>query len=315
MLYQLSIPEVNGIETPPYINIGKMKNVGFDLELGYSNSSSNNKFHYGLNATISHYINEVEKLSEGVNEEVIMGNYRNINYLRSAKGRAFPEFYGYIVDGIFQTQEEVDNYPVAFGEEGTYNKPGRFKYRNINDDNVIDDNDMTYIGSPHPDLTGGLNVNLSYGNFDLNMFFYGSYGNDIINLARRNIDFGMFDGNYSKDVLYKSWGSPYLDNNENAKLPIHDLNDGSIQPSTAFIEDGSFLRLKNLRLGYTFTPNIISKLNFQNLYIYAQMTNLFTITGYSGLDPELSSSVDRMGLDLGAWPTPRQIIFGINLGL
>jgi hypothetical protein len=136
----------------------------------------------------------------------------------------------------------------------------------------------------------------------------------MINLVRRNIDFGMFEGNYSKDVLYRSWGSPYLENNEDALLPIHDLSDGSIQPSTAFVEDGSFLRLKNLRIGYSLPNSLISK-NLKNFRVYSQVTNLFTITKYSGLDPELNSGGGNLGLDLGAWPTPRQIIFGVEIGL
>ncbi|MFA6702703.1 MAG: TonB-dependent receptor [Dysgonamonadaceae bacterium] len=315
MLYQLSIPVVSGIATAPFVNIGEMKNTGFDFELGYHNTAISGKLKYSITATISSYANEVVKLSDEINEEIIMGDYRQINYLRSSKGRSFPEFYGYIVDGLFQTKEEVDNYPIAFGEDGNYNKIGHFKYRDLNYDGVIDDEDMTYIGNPHPDFTGGLNIDLRFANFDLNMFFYGSYGNDMINLARRNIDYGMYDGNYSEDVLYKSWGSPYLENNKNAKLPIHDLNDGSIQPSTAFIEDGSFLRLKNLMFGYNFSNNINRKLHIQNLRIYSQITNLFTITNYSGLDPELNTSVNRMGLDFGSWPTPRQFSVGITFGL
>jgi TonB-linked SusC/RagA family outer membrane protein len=315
MLYRLAIPEVSGISTAPYVNIGNMKNAGFDLELGYSNTALSNKIRYSMTATLSNYVNELVNLSDNINEEIIMGGYRNINYLRSTGGRSFPEFYGYIVDGFFQTQEEVDNHPKAFGEGGNYNQLGRFKYRDFNEDGVINNDDMTYIGNPHPDFTGGFNMDIGYGYFDLNMFFYGSYGNDMLNLSRRLIDFGMFDSNYSTDVLYRSWGSPYLDNNENAILPIHDLNDGSVQPSTAFIEDGSFLRFKSLRLNYTFPDEIRNKLQIQNLRIYGQVTNLFTLTNYSGLDPELSTSVNRMGLDLGAWPTPREIIVGISVGL
>lgn len=312
MLYRLAIPEVSGIATAPYVNIGNMENAGFDLELGYTNTALGNKLRYSVTATISNYVNELVNLSDKVNEEVIMGGYRNINYLRSSSGRSFPEFYGYIVDGFFQTEEEVNNHPTAFGEGGNYNKLGRFKYRDVNEDGVINNEDMTYIGNPHPDFTGGFNLDVGYGNFDLNMFFYGSYGNDMLNLSRRLIDFGMFDSNYSTDVLYRSWGSPYLKDNKDAILPIHDLNDGSIQPSTAFIEDGSFLRFKNLRLNYSF-PN--DKLPIQNLRIYGQVTNLFTVTNYSGLDPELSTSVNRMGLDLGAWPTPREFIVGVSIGL
>lgn len=315
MLYRLSIPEVSGIATAPFVNIGKMQNKGLDLQLDYGNAILGGQLTYNLTLTLSHYKNRVVNLSDEVNEEVIMGHFRNLNYLRSASGRSFPEFYGYIVDGFFHSQEEADSHPTAFGPGGNYNKPGRFKYRDINGDQVINNADMTYIGNPHPDFTGGFNMDLGYRNFDLGIFFYGSYGNDMINLSRRFIDFGMFDSNYSTDVLYKSWGSPYLKDNRDAKLPIHDLNDGSIQPSTAFIEDASFLRLKNIRLGYSFPEHLKTRLKTKNLRVYAQVTNLFTLTNYSGLDPELNTSANWMGLDLGSWPTPREITLGLSIGL
>lgn len=315
MLYRLSIPEVSGIATAPYVNIGKMQNKGFDLQLDWGNATLGGQLTYNVTLTLSHYTNRVLNLSDEVSEEVIMGDFRNLNYLRSTGGRSFPEFYGYVVDGFFHTQEEVDSHPKAFGPSGNYNQLGRFKYRDVNGDQVINNADMTYIGNPHPDFTGGLNLDLGYRNLDLRIFFYGSYGNDMINLSRRFIDFGMFDSNYRTDVLYKSWGSPYLQDNRNAKLPIHDLNDGSVQPSTAFVEDGSFLRLKNIRLGYTFPEHLKSRLKTKSLRVYGQVTNLFTLTNYSGLDPELNSAVNRMGLDLGSWPTPGEITLGLSIGL
>jgi hypothetical protein len=182
-------------------------------------------------------------------------------------------------------------------------------------DDVINSEDMVYIGNPHPDLTGGLNFDLAYGGFDLNVFFYGSYGNDIINYVRRWIDFGQFNCNFSKDALYNSWGSPYLDDNADATLPKLDQDDKSQVASSALVEDGSFLRLKNVRLGYTLPASVLSKLQVQNVRVYAQVTNLFTITKYSGLDPELNSSGSYMGLDQGAWPTPRQFMFGLTIAL
>jgi hypothetical protein len=249
------------------------------------------------------------KLSEDVEEEIIAGSERQMNYTRATVGTAFPEFYGYTVDGIFQTQAEADAHP-AFG---SYNKPGHYKYRDTNDDGVINPDDMTYIGSPHPDFTGGLNIDLGYTNFDLNLFFYGSYGNEMVNYVRRWIDYGMFNGGRSKDALYDSWTT----SNPNATLPISDQDEGSQQPSTAFIEDASFLRLKSLRLGYTLPEQLVSKLQVRTLRVYFQATNLFTITQYSGLDPEYNmyGQGDDMGLDRGAWPTPRQIMVGITLGL
>ncbi len=310
MLYRLSVPQVVGIATPPFVNIGEMKNTGFDLELGYNNTAMGGQFRYAVNATLSRYVNELMKLSDDVEEYLVMGWQRQMAYTRATVGTAFPEFYGYVVEGIFQSQAEADAHP-AFGD---YNAPGRFKYQDTNGDGVITPADMTYIGNPHPDFTGGLNIDLGYGNIDLNMFFYGSYGNDMINYVRRWIDFGMFNGGKSADALYNSWGSPYVDNAQ-AKLPIHDLAEGSQQPSTHFVEDGSFLRLKNLRLGYRLPQELTNRLQIQNVRIYGQVTNLFTITNYSGLDPELNTAGGNMGMDMGAWPTPRQIMFGVSLGL
>jgi hypothetical protein len=330
MLFQEPIPNVLGVPQAPYVNIGEMKNKGFDIELGYNNTAMNGDFRYNITATASHYSNEITKLSGDPNRTVDAGSLRQMTYTRYATGTAFPEFYGYIVDGIFQTQAEADAHPAYSGNSG-YNAPGHFKFRNIDmtpemidtdgdgepdtEVQVINASDRTFIGSPHPDVVGGLNIDLGYKNFDLNLFFYGSYGNKVVNYVTRWIDYGMFNGGLSKDALYNSWGSPYLDDNSKAKLPKLDQNNISQQPSTAFLEDGSYLRLKTLRLGYTFPKNILERAQINNLRIYVQVSNLFTITDYSGLDPELNSSGDDMGLDQGAWPTPRQVMFGINLGL
>ncbi|HEX7411484.1 MAG TPA: SusC/RagA family TonB-linked outer membrane protein, partial [Bacteroidales bacterium] len=181
MLYQVQKPQVSGVANQPYVNIGDMKNTGFDLELGYSNKAMDGKFVYSINATLSHYKNEVTKLSNNSNEFITTASERQVDYSRAQVGHAFPEFFGYIVDGIFQTQAEVDAYP-AFG---TYNKPGHFKFRDVSGDGKIDASDRTYIGSPHPKLTGGMNINLAYGGLDLSVVFYGSYGNKMINYVRR----------------------------------------------------------------------------------------------------------------------------------
>ena len=311
MLYRLSVPQVVGVALPPFVNIGEMKNVGFDVELGYNSTAMGGRLRYGVTGTISRYRNEIIKLSDDVEEELILQWERQYNYTRTTTGRAYPEFWGFIMDGFFMSQAEADNHP-PFGD---YNAPGRMKYRDINDDGVISAADMTYIGNPHPDFTGGLNIDLGYGNFDLNAFFYGSYGNDMINYVSRWIDQGMFLGGRSKRALYESWGSPYLASNADATLPVADQAEGSHIPSTHYVEDGSFLRLKSLRLGYRVPQQMLNRMQIQNLRLYCQVTNLFTFTSYSGLDPELHASGGAMGLDRGAWPTPRQVMFGVSIGL
>jgi hypothetical protein len=143
----------------------------------------------------------------------------------------------------------------------------------------------------------------------------------MINYVRRFLDFQQFLGARSHRRLYESWGSPYLDDNKNAKMPLCELNDRPSQrPSTYFMEDASYLRMTNLRFGYNLANiNAIRDLNFRKLEVYGQITNLFTITDYSGLDPEVNieASWDAVnkGVDRGAWPTPRQFMFGINIGL
>ena len=161
-----------------------------------------------------------------------------------------------------------------------------------------------------------MNINLSYGGFDMSMVFYGTYGNKMINYVRRWIDYGQFDGGLSKDALYKSWGSPYIASNADATLPMYDVDPITQQNSSAFVEDASFLRMKNLQLGYNLPKSVLSRVKVANVNVYCQLTNLFTITKYSGLDPEYYSSDPKtLGLDRGATPTSRQIMFGLRLTL
>jgi TonB-linked SusC/RagA family outer membrane protein len=320
MLYQEQKPQVAGVADQPYVNIGDMKNTGFDMELGYTNKAFGDKFVYSINATLSHYKNEVTKLSNNANEFLTTASERQVEYSRAQVGHAFPEFYGYIVDGIFQTQAEADAYPENTLADG-YNKPGHFKFRDVSGpdgkpDGKITASDRTFIGNPQPKITGGLNVNLAYGSFDMVMTFYGSYGNKMINYVKRWIDYGQFDGGLSKDALYKSWGSPYLASNADATLPMYDISSVSQQNSSAFVEDGSFFRMKNLQFGYNLPKTIVNKWKMENVNVYLQATNLFTITNYSGLDPEYYSSDPRtLGLDRGSVPTSRQILFGLKLTL
>ena len=172
----------------------------------------------------------------------------------------------------------------------------------------------TYIGNPHPDFTSGFIANVGYKGFDLLASFYASVGNDILNLNRRTLDFNLFQRNRSTRRLYESWGSPYLENNEDATMPIAELNDvGSQQPSSYYVEDGSYLRLQTLQLGYSLPKHLINRINLSKVRIYVMASNVFTITGYSGLDPAIMTSDRSFGLDLGLWPTPKMYHIGLNV--
>lgn len=314
MLYPKQLPLVLGTASRPSINIGEMKNTGFDIDLGYANSALNGELTYSAGIVFSHYKNELVKLTD-VEADFYQGSsYREKPYTRTQTGKAFPEFFGYIVEGIFQTQAEVDAWPKAFGATGTYNKPGHFKYRDVDGNGYIDAADRTYIGSPHPDFTAGLSINVGYKGFSLSTTLYATVGNELVNYVSRFIDYTQFESGKSHRRLYESWGSPYLANNANATMPIIYQNDTPHQePSTAFLENGSFLRMKTLRIGYDL--NKLLKNQFSSLQIYFQGSNLFTITQYPGLDPEVAGGGINMGIDSGAWPTPKQFMFGISFGL
>jgi len=313
MLYQSAIPQVLGVVTAPFVNIGKMKNTGVDLDLGYHNTLMGGKLKYAVNATWSHYKNEIVSLSNNVKEEIGY-SLRQVEYTRFTAGLPYPMFYGLVSNGILQTAAQA----AAAPQFDSYTTVGHYNYKDLNGDGKITlADDRTYIGDPHPKFTGGVNVDLAYDNFDLNMFFYGSYGNDLINYVSRWIDYGQFGGGLSQDALYNSW----TPTNTNARLPMLDGAAHSQENSTAYVEDGSYLRLKTLRLGYTLPQSVLHNVKMKNLRVYLQATNVFTLTKYRGLDPEVNTlsnnpgTGNQMGVDQGSWPTPRQITIGLTLGL
>ena len=194
---------------------------------------------------------------------------------------------------------------------------GRFRYEDVNGDGVITDADRTFIGNPHADFSYGLNLGLTYKNFDFSMFLYGTHGNDIWNNVKWWLDFyPSFAGAKSNTALYDSWTPDH----KNAKAPRQE-NKGYVStngvPNSYYIEKGSYLRAKNVTLGYTFSPDLMRKAYINSCRIYLQAANLFTLTKYSGTDPEVTASgqggVTDFGVDEGAYPSTRNFIFGINL--
>ncbi len=316
MLYPKQLPSIYGKASTPSINIGQMRNTGIDLTLGYANSALNGDFTYSADLVFSTYKNELVKLTDNAGDFYQGSGFREKYYTRTQTGRAFPEFFGYITEGIFQTAEEAAAWPKAFGATGTYNKPGSFKYKDVDGSTFIDAADRTYIGSPHPKFTTGLSLSLGFKGFNVSTTLYATVGNKVVNYVSRFIDYTQFESGKSHRRLYESWGSPYLNgDNSKATMPMIYQNDTPHQePSTAFLEDGSFLRMKTLRIGYDLN-RLLKDNKFGTLQIYFQGSNLFTMTKYPGLDPEISTGGINMGIDSGAWPTPQQFLFGISFGL
>ncbi|TMM53383.1 TonB-dependent receptor [Maribacter algarum] len=314
MLFPVAIPAVEGIANAPSVNIGDMENKGIDLELSYSGGGNEDgDFKYTVGLVFSKYRNEIKKLSDNEDEFIVGSQQRAQRYTRAETGTAFPEFFGYVVDGIFQSQAEAD----AHAPNGDYNQPGNLKIRDVDGDGEITADDRTYIGNPHPDFTAGLNLRMEYKNFDFTASLYTSQGNDAINYYNRFTRYGLFQGPKSADRLFRSWGSPYLDNNADAVLPKASSQTSFEQNTHSdLIEDASFIRLQNAQIGFNMPERILKELDLSAVRVYLMGTNLFTISDYSGLDAEIfvGNEIDR-GLDRGTWPAPRQIIFGLDIKL
>lgn len=273
----------------PFVNLGDVQNRGFDLAIGYNHTTS-----YGLNysvqANISRYKNEVK---EWISDFTVgRTNLRGGAVTRTEVGQPISYFYGREVTG--------------------FDSNGRFTYRDVNGDGQIDDeNDRTFIGSPHPDFTYGINLSMDYKGFDLSAFFSGSQGNDVYNYEKIFTDFPtFFNGNRSTRVL-DSW----TPDNTDATLPAlsQTIQNAETQPNSYFVEDASFLRLKNLQIGYTFPNNITESLGMSSLRLYLQGTNLFTITDYEGFDPEVISNDNlSLAIDFGNFPLSQIFTVGIN---
>jgi len=312
----------------PYLNYGDMKNTGIDLNFNYRDSHGDFAWDASLNASM--YKNKVLKLSD-TDDFSLWGSGTRLsgNVTRTMKGRPISEFYGYNIVGFYESEADVLASPTPYGADAasldakTY--VGKYKFEDVNGDGKIDGSDRTAIGDPHPDVYLSLNASLQWKNWDFSMFWYSSIGNDLFNNTKYFTDFPLFGGNRSTTMRDKSWKMGA--DNSKAVLPILDSQDnwGGVVPSSYYVEDGSFLRLKNLSLGYTFPKELLKKATISNLRLYIQAENVLTITGYSGLDPEFSnaevspSNADdingadlRRGVDMGGWPTTMRLLFGVN---
>jgi len=324
-LYQLAVTDfVTGGSSPgaitaPWVNLGEMVNKGIDVSLSYNTLDSPLKWSSFL--TFSHYKNEVTELLGNL---VINGSLSlsdtNQNLTRTEVGQPVGMFYGYQVEGLFRTTSDFEGAAVQFGrpfEDALFSATwlGDIKYRDINEDGVINNDDRTVIGNPHPDFTFGFQNNLSYKAFDLGLFLQGSYGNDVFNAVDRTLT--------AANSYYVNQSPAVLDywsiDNPNATAPRLARNDTpNILISDRYITDGSYLRIQNLTLGYTLPSNYSKQIGISKLKIYGSVQNLYTITNYSGYDPEVGTYNQNallMGIDNGRYPSPRTFTLGLNVEL
>ncbi|HZE09424.1 MAG TPA: SusC/RagA family TonB-linked outer membrane protein [Gemmatimonadaceae bacterium] len=305
LLFNPATPATAGIAAPPIVNIGKMRNTGFDFSLGHTGSWWNATFNG------SHYKNTILSI-DGVQTfffgpgSTRLGNNITINEV----GHPIGSFYGYVADGYFQNAADIAAHATQDGAA-----PGRIKFRDINGDGVINANDRTIIGSPHPSFTAGLDLGAHHGNWDASATIFGTYGNKIFENQMDFYVFQDFSSNVRKDLLANSW----TPQNPNAKYPILDINDTfSDKPSSYYVKDGSYTRLRSLQVGYTLPG---SARYLPGARVYLQGENLFTKTNYDGLDPALPPANATgaagdirdqfMGVDQGAYPTNRIFSIGI----
>lgn len=313
MLIGVPPSTLRGIAADPIINVGEMNNTGFDVALWY-NSPTNRDFTYNIGVNFSRYQNEVTQLFDP--EQFFQGGgFRTFFASRTEQGLPISSFFGYTIDGIFQSEAEVDAHAEQPGKA-----VGRWRFTDINADGTINADDRSFIGNPHPDFFYGINMQFAYKGFDLGLFFNGVQGNDLWNWNRYWTDFITIFQNSNKGVsLLDSW----TPENRDASLPQISQNAPTLEvnPSTHYVEDGSYFRLRNATLGYSLPRTALDAIGMQRLRFYIQANNVFTITNYSGLDPQIfnrnsnpyANQADLgIGVDASQYPVVSSVQFGIN---
>jgi len=312
MLLQIQLPSYAGFPGIPYTNAGEVQNKGFEIVVAYQGTAG--KFTYGVSANASKFINKVLSLGSGNNPIVSNDFVSGLTINKTEAGRSVGQFYGYVTDGIFQNMNEVKAYLDKNGNLIQPNAlPGDFRFKDVNGDGVINAGDQTYIGNPLPKLLYGFSLNLGYNNFDLAALFQGSYGNKLFNLNKYYR--GTLNGTYNGDLKYyeAAWRGEGTSNVQPIMSTV-DRNQ-NFRVSDWYVEDGSYLRLKNLQIGYNISQTWLKRAGISNSRIYVGGTDLFTITKYTGIDPEagLSASPIAGGREFSSYPKMKRFSIGLNL--
>lgn len=320
LLFRPELPAFLGLSHNPVVNIGSMENSGIDLQV-IKRGTIIGDLTYSADATFMTYQNTITALAPGV--EYFDGSYGGdgvgsgrigSGFTRNAVGQSVSAFYGYKVQGIFQNAEEVASAATQDGKA-----VGRFRYEDTNGDGAITPDDRTFFGNPNADFSYGLTLKLGFKGIEFETTFFGVQGQDIINYTRWFTDFAYsFNGAaLGKDALYNSWSpsnpggtTPMLENSATASNFSTNLTANSY-----YMEDGSYLRNRNMQIGYNFPSALAGKVGLERLKIYVQATNLFTFTKYKGLDPGVSGVDTNFGIDYGNYPVVKNFLFGLSLGL
>ncbi|HKG92695.1 MAG TPA: SusC/RagA family TonB-linked outer membrane protein [Gemmatimonadaceae bacterium] len=306
LLFDPPIPATAGVASPPIVNIGKMKNSGVDFSLGHRGAS------WDLTFNGSHYRNEIVSIDGKTDFFYGPISTRFGNQVINQVGHPIGSFYGLVSEGFFRDAADVTAHPTQDGAA-----PGRIKFKDVNGDGKVTLADRTIIGSPHPDFTAGLDAGMRWRSFDFNATVFGTFGNDIFDVQKEFYVFRNFSTNVRRDLLTDSWTPQHT----NAKYPQLDINDNySHQVSSFYIEDGSYVRLRNLQFGYTL-PSSMNRWT-STARVYLQGENLITFTGYDGLDPALPAANvfgpagdirdQYRGVDRGTYPSNRTISVGLS---
>ena len=305
LLFTDQSPATVGGAALPAVNIGNIENDGWDFSTTYR-SSVGKSFNFDVGLILTTYKSNITDIP---GRRFDAGGSRIGNFVRNEVGHPIGAFYGYQVDRLFRDAADVTASPKQDAAG-----PGRFKYVDSNGDKTITADDRTFFGDPNPDFTYGLNLGANYKGFDFAMFFYGSQGNDAINYVRYWTDFyPSFQGAKSVDLLRNSWTPQNL----GARTPIAEnasnFSNNSV-PNSYYLEDASFLKLRSLILGFTIPTAKLNRYGIDRMRVFAQGANLFTITKYTGLDPELIGGTSAFGIDYGNYPNNQaNYNFGLSL--
>jgi TonB-dependent starch-binding outer membrane protein SusC len=312
-------------------NVGSMSNKGFELTANYRGTVGRD-FQYGVGLTWTTIKNKLTSIASGTSYVLNLGGlvlngFQGWDeFTRSYVGRPVGEFYGYKAIGIYQSQKQIDDLnataPGGIYRPGTVARPGDRIFADINGDHKVDAEDRVPIGNPQAKFFGGLDLDGGYKAWDFNLYFYGSYGNKILNYVESNLESFAKRGSEGADNVsvkyFENHWTPTNPSDRYARALPNGGDNSSLNnvPSSVWIEDGSFLKLKNVSVGYTLPASLLNRYSISRVRVYVSSQNLFTITKYTGLDPEIGmqgGSATQNGVDNGTYPSSRYFTFGVNV--